>query len=81
MCIAIPGKVESIKGHEAIVHCCGVKIKTNIILLENVNIDDYVLVHAGCAIEKISKEDAIETLKFFNELASASQGGVYNGGS
>ncbi len=53
MCIAIPGKIISIDGHYAVTNTMGVKNKVNISLIENPYIDDYVLIHAGCAIEKI----------------------------
>jgi hydrogenase expression/formation protein HypC len=37
-------------------------------MLDNVNVGDYILLHAGFAIQKISDEDAAETLKLFKEI-------------
>ncbi|RHW66018.1 HypC/HybG/HupF family hydrogenase formation chaperone [Clostridium botulinum] len=56
MCIAIPGKIVSINGYYAITNTMGIESEINISLIENPSIDDYVLIHAGCAIEKIDYE-------------------------
>ncbi|APF27531.1 hydrogenase assembly chaperone HypC/HupF [Clostridium sporogenes] len=53
MCIAIPGKIISIDRDYAITNTMGVESEVNIKLIENPCINDYVLIHAGCAIEKI----------------------------
>ena len=77
MCIAIPLKVIELYDDEALVYYKGVKMKVNILLLENVALGDYVLVHAGCAIEKLDKKEAEETKKIFDELfASEYEGGI-----
>lgn len=70
MCIAIPLEVIQICNEEAIVQYKGVRMKVNILLLEDVFIGDYVLVHAGCAIEKLDKEQGKITQELFNELFS-----------
>ena len=68
MCIAIPLEVININDDEALVHYKGVKMNVNISLLENVTIGDFVLVHAGCAIEKMDKDEARKTRALFNKL-------------
>lgn len=68
MCIAVPFEVIEIDGNEAIVHYKGVKMKVNIALLENVDLGDYVLVHAGCAIEKMDKEEGEKTKELFSAI-------------
>lgn len=68
MCIAVPFEVIKITDNEALVHYKGVKIKVDISLLESVTIGDFVLVHAGCAIEKMDKEEARKTRALFNQL-------------
>ncbi|MDU1441934.1 MAG: HypC/HybG/HupF family hydrogenase formation chaperone [Clostridium cochlearium] len=70
MCIAVPAKVEEIFENQAKVNFKGVKTKVNICLLEKVDIGDYILIHAGCAIEKINEKQAKETLKLFEEILS-----------
>ena len=71
MCIAVPGKIEKILKDEAIVNYNGVKVKVNIMFIENPKIGEYVLVHAGCAIQKIDESYAKETLDIFKELSDA----------
>ncbi|MFN4227276.1 MAG: HypC/HybG/HupF family hydrogenase formation chaperone [Candidatus Ratteibacteria bacterium] len=68
MCLAIPMKVEKVKGDFAIVSIGNVKREVNISLLENVKKGDYVIVHAGFAIEKLDKKEAKRTLEIFKEM-------------
>jgi hydrogenase expression/formation protein HypC len=70
MCVAIPAEVvEIIEEHEAIVNFGGVKKLINIDLVSDVKVGDYVLLHAGCAVQKIDKEEAAITLEIFKDLA------------
>jgi hydrogenase expression/formation protein HypC len=75
VCLAIPGKVIEInkdKEHAIIDYGDGTKRKANITLV-NVKIDDYVLVHAGFAIEVLNEKEAKETLNLFREMLSAGE--------
>jgi len=67
MCIAIPGKVVSLENNFAKVDYNGNIVKVNIGLIEP-NVGDYVLVHAGCAIEVMDKDKAQELIDLFIEL-------------
>ena len=67
MCLAIPGRIVKIEGEHAIVDYGGASRKANISLVD-VNVGDYVIVHAGFAIQKLNEEEAIETLKTWEEL-------------
>lgn len=71
MCIAVPAKIEEIIDNDAIVSYENVKVKVNIMFIDNPKIGDFVLVHAGCAIQKIDEEYAKETLDIFKELSEA----------
>jgi len=64
MCLAIPGKIKEIKGEIAIIDFNGLEKKCNISLVE-ARVNDYVIVHAGFAIEKLSSEEAEESLQYF----------------
>ncbi len=68
MCLAIPGKIKKINKSTniALVDFDGVKRDVNISLVE-VKKGDYVIVHAGFAIQKLTTRDARETLSLFNE--------------
>ena len=68
MCVAIPCKVLSIDGYKAIIDAGGAQKEINIALLDDLSVGDYVLVHAGFAIQKVFKEYAEETLEIFKEL-------------
>lgn len=67
MCLAIPGKVTEINGAKAVVDYGGVQREVDISLVEP-KIGDYVIVHAGFAIQLLDKQDAEETLAIFKEL-------------
>lgn len=75
MCIAVPARIENIEGDKATVNYGGVTMKTNITFIEKPEVGDYVLIHAGCAIEKINEEEALETLKLFDEMAEVLKNG------
>ena len=70
MCLAIPAKVIGIldKEHANVDYGDGVKRKINISLVD-AKLGDYVLVHAGFAIQVLSKEEAEETLRLFEQMA------------
>lgn len=68
MCIAVPAEVIEVYEDEALVNFGGVKTKVNMCLLDNLNIGDYVLIHVGCAIQKIDKKEAENTLKLFESI-------------
>lgn len=70
MCLGIPAKIEKIDGEYAQANINGASIRIGIQLLDQVNIGDYVLIHTGYALEKLSEEEALETLKTLNELES-----------
>lgn len=70
MCLAIPALVTSIAGDEAEVELGGIGRRISIILTPEVRVGDYVLLHTGYAINVIDEEEAEETLKLFEEMAS-----------
>lgn len=71
MCLAIPAKVITQKGEKAKVDFGdGITRDINISLVD-VKSGEYVIVHAGFAIEVLSKEDADETLKLWEELLNS----------
>ena len=69
MCVAVPAKVIEIYEYESLVDFGKIKKKVNTFFIEDIKIGDYVLIHAGCAVEKISEEDAIETIKLFKIIS------------
>lgn len=68
MCLAIPGKVVAIKGTTATLDILGVLREASIELLPDVHVGDYLILHAGCAIEKVNEEEATTAIDLFKEL-------------
>ena len=68
MCLSIPAKILSIDGDKALVSVGGAEYESSLQLIEDVKIGDYVLLHTGFAIQKLSEEDAMETMKLLREL-------------
>jgi hydrogenase expression/formation protein HypC len=68
MCLGIPGKVLMIEGKDAVAEIMGAERRISIELLKNVKKGDYVLIHAGCAIQVVDEAEALDTIKLFEEL-------------
>ncbi len=68
MCLGIPARIESIEGEEAKVSLSGNTLRISIKLLDDVKIGDYVLVHAGFALQKVDEEEAGKTLELLKEI-------------
>lgn len=69
MCVAIPAKVIKIYENESLVDFGKIKKRVNTFFIEDIKVGDYVLIHAGCAVEKISAKEAIETIKVFKMIS------------
>jgi len=69
MCVAIPGKVIEIYEGESLIDFGKIKKRVNTFFIDNIQLGDYVLIHAGCAIEKVSEEEAIETMDILKSIS------------
>ena len=69
MCLAIPALVKSIDGSEAEVEIGGVSRRASLLLTPEARVGDYVLLHAGYAINVVNQEEAEETLRILEEMA------------
>ena len=67
MCLAVPMKVIEINNDMAVVESAGLRREVGIMLLDKVKLNDWVLIHAGFAISKLTKKQARETLAIFEE--------------
>lgn len=67
MCLGIPMRVRSIKGEFAEVESGRLLRTVNIQMLAGLKIGDYIIVHAGFAIEKLDQQKAEETLRLIDE--------------
>ncbi len=68
MCLAIPAKIKKIEKKEALVDFGGVQKRISLGILSGVKEGDYVLIHTGFAIGKVSKRDVEDTLNALKEL-------------
>ena len=68
MCLGIPAKIISRSGEMAKVNVGGVEYSASLQLLPDSVVGDFVIIHAGFAIEKIDPDEAAETMKLFQEI-------------
>jgi hydrogenase expression/formation protein HypC len=72
MCLAVPMKIAEIRENgSALVSRDGLEAEVDLALVENPRVGDYVIVHAGYAIEVLDLEDAEERLSLFRAIAEA----------
>ena len=71
MCWSVPGRIKGVAGNVAIVEIAGLTKEVVIDLISNPTQGDYVLVHAGYAIQKVSESHANFTIDFFKGKLNA----------
>ncbi len=74
MCLGIPMLIVERSGNDAVVESGGVRKGVRLDLIDTAAIGDYVLVHAGYAIEKLDTEEALETLELIRQVYRAGMG-------
>ena len=67
MCLGVPMKVIKIRDDMGDVEVNGVKREVGLMLLDDIKVGDWVIIHAGFAISKLNKEEAKETLALLKE--------------
>jgi hydrogenase expression/formation protein HypC len=70
MCLAIPSKVTHIENGMATIDVDGVQRSASLMLMDDVNIGDWVIVHAGFAIQKLDEAAAAESIRLLREAAA-----------
>ncbi len=73
MCLGIPVKVVAIDGQLAVVDVGGARREVSLLLLDDVRPGDWVILHAGFAIQKMDEEEAAKTLALLRELPGAAE--------
>lgn len=71
MCLAVPSKIIEIQDSLARVEVDGVVREASLLLLDDMKIGDYVIVHAGFAISKLDEESALQTLEDMRSILAA----------
>ena len=70
MCLAIPARIIDRQDLMATVDVSGVTREVSLMLLPDARVGDYVLIHAGFAIQTVDEEEARRTLDLLKELAA-----------
>ena len=74
MCLAIPARVVELPEDDvAVVDLGGVRKRISLLLVEDVAVGDYVIVHVGFALSRLDPEEAEETLALLHEAAAGTE--------
>ncbi|UCG42456.1 MAG: HypC/HybG/HupF family hydrogenase formation chaperone [candidate division WOR-3 bacterium] len=71
MCLAIPVRILELKGDMAVGEVGGVERDVSVMMTPGVKVGDYVIVHAGFAIQVVDQQEAEENLRILREMAEA----------
>ena len=71
MCLAIPFKIVEIDGKEALGEALGMRRKIRLDFIRDARIGEYVMVHAGFAIERLEESQALEDIGAWEEMENA----------
>ncbi|NMB74494.1 MAG: HypC/HybG/HupF family hydrogenase formation chaperone [Myxococcales bacterium] len=75
MCLAVPMKVLSRQGEMGAVEQAGVRREVSFAMLPEAAVGDFVLIHAGFAIQRLDEEEARSTLDLIRQIAAAGEDG------
>ena len=73
MCLGIPAKILEASDGVAVVELGGVRREVSLMLIDDVSVGEWVIIHAGFAIEKLSEEEAEQTLALFRQIAESDE--------
>ena len=71
MCLAVPLKIVELDGKEAVGDAMGVRRRIRVDFIPDPKPGDYVIVHAGFAIERLTEQQALADLESWEELDDA----------
>ena len=73
MCLAIPMQIKNISGFQCVCEARGIEREISLFMLQDENLapGDYVLVHVGYAIQKVTQQDANDSWELFDEILAA----------
>ena len=73
MCLGVPARILETGDGAAVVELGGVRREISVMLIDDVSVEEWVIVHAGFAIEKLSEEEAEQTLALIREIAESDE--------
>lgn len=68
MCLGVPARVIRIEDSEATVAIGDIEYRASLLLLNDIQVGDFIILHAGFAIEKVDPREAEETIQLFKEM-------------
>jgi hydrogenase expression/formation protein HypC len=71
MCLSVPARIVSVEGEYAEVSVNGALFRAGLQMIENPQVGEYVLLHAGFAIQKIKEEEAREIRSLLDEIRAS----------
>lgn len=71
MCLAIPLRIAEINGKDGVGEANGLRRKIRLDFIREPQVGDYVIVHAGFAIERMSEQQALDNLRAIQEVTDA----------
>ncbi|MCQ2069837.1 MAG: HypC/HybG/HupF family hydrogenase formation chaperone [archaeon] len=77
MCLAIPGKITNINGDQADIDFGGAMKTANVALVE-AKVGQWAVVHAGFAIEIMDEDEALQTIKLWNDFIDSGTAEIHN---
>jgi len=78
MCLGVVGRIEEIKDEMAVAEIMGVRREISIVLVPDIKVGEYVMIHAGFAINPIDEEAAKETEELLTEFLERAREGIRN---
>lgn len=76
MCVAVPMKVVEVSEYSCVAEIDGVRKSASLMMLDGVKPGDYVMIHAGFALERIDPKAAEETLRLMREIVDNEERGA-----
>ena len=73
MCLAIPLRLISVDGTDAVGEVGGIQREVSIMMTPDVKVGDYVIVHAGFAIQVLDQKEAEENLELLRQIGEAAE--------
>ena len=71
MCLAVPAEVIEVAGDDAVVSLGGIRKRVSLMLVDDIAVGDFVIVHVGFALTKLDRDEAQETLVLLSEGLAA----------
>ncbi|MEO0080861.1 MAG: HypC/HybG/HupF family hydrogenase formation chaperone [candidate division WOR-3 bacterium] len=73
MCLAIPVRITELRGDMAVGEVGGIEREISVLMTPDVRVGDYVIVHAGFALQIVDQEEAKENLRILSEMAQVTE--------